>query len=75
MMINQQSLTALADALYEQYAKPLEKTDRGKFIAISADGKTLIGDSVPELMEKAKLVLGPGNFIFKVGDRAVGKWL
>jgi hypothetical protein len=38
-------------------------------------GKTLIADTVMELMPQAKTTLGPGNFIFKIGARAVGKWL
>ena len=49
-----QSLLEQSDALYERYAKPLEKTQRGKYIAISQDGNTLIADSVFDLMEQAK---------------------
>jgi hypothetical protein len=75
MTSQQQSLTVQADTLYEQYAKPLEKTRWGKFIAVSPTGQTILGDSLLELMEQAKAKLGPGNFIFKIGDRAVGKWL
>ena len=70
-----QSLTQQADALYEQYGKPLEEAHRGKYVAIAPDGRTLIDESLPELMQKAKPALGPGNFIFKIGERAVGKWL
>ena len=71
----QQTLLEQSDALYERYAKPLEKKHLGKYIAISADGKTVIADTVIELMQVAKSKLGPGNFIFKIGERAVGKWL
>jgi hypothetical protein len=70
-----QSLLQQSDALYERYGKPLEKTHRGKYIAISQLGKTLIADTVFELIQEAKRTLGPGNFIFKIGERAVGKWL
>jgi hypothetical protein len=70
-----QSLLQQSDALYERYGKPLEKTHRGKFIAISRAGKTLMADTVYDLMKQAKATLGPGNFIFKIGERAVGKWL
>jgi hypothetical protein len=56
---NQLSLTAQADALYEQYGKPFEKTHRGKFIAISADGRTVLADSVVEVMDKASRFLDP----------------
>jgi hypothetical protein len=75
MTAQTQSLLEQSDALYERYGKPLEKTHRGKFIAISMTGKTLIADTILELMQQAKTALGPGNFIFKIGDRAVGKWL
>jgi hypothetical protein len=70
-----QSLLEQSETLYERYAKPLEKTHHGKYIAISQTGKKLISDNVLKLMEKANTALGPGNFIFKIGDRAVGKLL
>jgi hypothetical protein len=70
-----QSLLEQSDMLYERYAKPLEKTQRGKYIAISQDGNTLIADTVFDLMQQAQTTLGPGNFIFKIGERAVGTWL
>lgn len=71
----QQTLLEQSDALYEQYGKPLEKTHWGRYVAISQDGKTVIADSIFDLMQQAKTKLGPGNFIFKIGERAVGKWL
>ncbi len=70
-----QPLASKADALYERYGKPLEKTHKDSYVAIAEDGRTLIDSSVFSLMQKAKDVLGPGNFIFKIGDRAVGNWL
>jgi hypothetical protein len=70
-----QSLLEQSDALYERYGKPFEKTHQGKFIAISPAGETLIADTVMELMQQAKESLGPGNFIFKIGARAVDNWL
>jgi hypothetical protein len=75
MTAQTQTLLEQSDALYERYGKPLEKTHRGKFIAISMAGKTLIADTLLELMQQAKTTLGPGNFIFKIGERAVGQWL
>jgi hypothetical protein len=67
-----QSLIERSDALYERYAKPLEKTHRGKYIAISMTGKTLIADTVVDLMQQAKETLVPGNFLFKMGSRVRG---
>ncbi len=52
-----QSLLQQSDALYERYGKPLEKTQRGKYIAISKTGKTLIADTVFALMQEAKTTL------------------
>ena len=75
MAAQQQSLLEQSDALYERFGKPLEKMYRGKYVAISKEGKILLGDSVFHLMQEAKTTLGPGNFIFKIGERAVGKWL
>ena len=75
MTAQTQSLLEQSEALYERYGKPLEETHRGKFIAISQTGKTLIADTILELMQQAKTTLGPGNFIFKIGERAVGQWL
>jgi hypothetical protein len=75
MTAQTQSLIEQSNELYERYGKPLEKTHRGKFIAISNTGKTLIADTILELMQQAKMVLVPGNFIFKIGERAVGQWL
>jgi hypothetical protein len=70
-----QSLLHQSDELYERYGKPLEKTHPGKYVAIAQSGETVIADSVFELMQKARTALGPGNFIFKIGERSVGKWL
>jgi hypothetical protein len=70
-----QPLNQQAEALYEQYGKPLEAQHTGKYVAISQDGKTAIGSSVFMVMQKAKEQFGPGNFIFKIGERSVGKWL
>ena len=50
----QQSLLEQSDALYERYGKPLEKGHWGRYVAISHDGKTLIADTVLDLMQQAK---------------------
>lgn len=61
-------------SLYERYGKPLEETHQGQYIAISEEGKVLLGNSLVELMQRAKATFGPGSFIFKLGERSVGKW-
>ncbi|MBI4492414.1 MAG: hypothetical protein HY690_06435 [Chloroflexi bacterium] len=64
----------LADRLYEQYGKPLEAQHWGEYVAISPDGRTLLGPTILEVLEKATAAFGPGTFVFKVGEKAVGKW-
>ena len=70
-----QPLEQKADALYERYGKPLEEKYRGQYVAISEDGRIVIDSSVFSLMQKALVELGTGNFIFKIGEGAVGNWL
>jgi hypothetical protein len=66
-------LTRRVDDLSERYGKPLESKHWAKLVPIAEDGKTMLGDDLL-VTQRARDVLGPGNFIFKVGERAVGKW-
>jgi len=63
-----------ADALYARYGKPLEAAHRGKYVAISSSGETLLAPTVLEAVEKAVAAFGPGSFLFKIGDKAVWRW-
>jgi hypothetical protein len=63
-----------ADTLYEQYGKPLEDQHRGQYVAITKDGKVVLAPTLLEVMQQAKTSLGPGSFIFKIGEQTVGKW-
>lgn len=63
-----------AESLYEQYARPLEREHTGEFVAVSPGGKIVMGVDLRKLVSKAKASLGSGNFVFKIGDRAIGKW-
>jgi hypothetical protein len=71
---SESDLTRRADDLYERYGKPLETKHWGQYVAIAEDGRTVLGLEFEELVRKAKQELGPGNFVFKVGERAVGNW-
>jgi hypothetical protein len=62
-----------AGLLYEKYGKPLETEHWGEFIAITTDGRTVIGPTLREVTERAEAELGLGVFVFKIGPRAVGK--
>ncbi len=74
MPTEQDELQRRADELYERYAKPLEEQNLGRFIAVSPAGQVLLGDDVLEVTRKATETFGRGNFIFKLGPRAVGQW-
>ena len=64
----------LSRKLYEQYGKPLEAEHTGEYVAIAKDGGTLLGSSLQEVVDNATEALGPGNFVYKIGPRVVGKW-
>lgn len=67
---------AEANRLYQQYVVPLEKEHRGKYVAVfpNRDGNVIIGTTLLEVVERATATFGPGSFVFKVGEKAVGKW-
>jgi hypothetical protein len=69
------ALTRQADDLYARYVKPLEREHAGEYVAVSSDGRTVFAATLVDVMKRAELNLGSGNFVFKVGDIAVGKWL
>lgn len=61
-------------SLYEQYGKPLEQEHWGEFLAVSADGRVLLGRDHLEVAQQALAEFGPGGFLYKVGEIAVGRW-
>ena len=74
MTAEQDALNQQADALYDQYAKPLEQEHPGEYIAVSPTGQVLLGTDLYELTKTATKSFGRGNFIFKLGPRTVGHW-
>jgi hypothetical protein len=74
MAAEQNELNRRADELYDQYAKPLEYEHRDEYIAVSPTGQVLLGDDLYDLTRQATETFGRGNFIFKLGQRAVGNW-
>jgi hypothetical protein len=74
MTADQTALKQEADRLYAQYGKPLEAGHRGEYAAIFPDGTTILGTSVLQVAETALHTVGRGSFIFKIGEKALGKW-
>ncbi len=62
------------DELYERYGKPLEAEHTGAYLAISPAGETILGATLVEVAQQATARFGPGHFIYRVGEPAVGKW-
>lgn len=72
-MASQGDLKRMADALYNRHAKPLESEHWGKYIAISASGETVVGADIADVRYRSLAQLGRGAFVFKIGEKAVGK--
>ena len=60
--------------LYDRYAKPLESKHTGEYVAITTDGKMVLGADMLEVVRNARASFGPATYTFKIGQRAVGKW-
>jgi len=62
------------DALYERFAKHLEKDRCGEFVAISRDGKIIVSRDDIEVVHRAMKEFGQGKFAFRrIGHKALGK--
>ncbi|MBI3103457.1 hypothetical protein HYZ05_00795 [Candidatus Daviesbacteria bacterium] len=64
----------IGDKLYAKYGKPLEDEHWGEFIAISEDGKIALSASLIDVFKKSESFTTQSH-IFKVGEKAVYKWL
>ena len=70
----QQRLTRRALTLYERYGQPLEAEHGGEYVAISLNGGVVLAPTLVEALRDGAAKLGPGNFVFKLGERLVGVW-
>jgi molybdopterin-guanine dinucleotide biosynthesis protein A len=62
-------------ALYEHFVKPLEAQHQGEFVAVNADGQTIVDKDDIKVVDQALKQFGPGMFVLlKVGSKGVGKW-
>ena len=62
------------DEIYDTCGRPLEQNHNGEYVAISPRGELAIGPTMHEVAQRAAQQFGPGSFLFKIGDRAVGRW-
>ncbi len=63
-----------SEKLYDRYGKPFEQGHWGMYIAIFPDGKTVVGDDLMDVSDQALDRFGQGSFVFKIGEKSVGKW-
>ncbi len=64
-----------AEKLYQRFVKPLESKHKGKYVAVSPQGKTIFGSTVIDVLKRANVDLGKITpLVFKVGQKVVGKW-
>ena len=62
--------------LYEQHGKDFEANHKDEYLAISRDGKTILGERSNQVLKQAIEAFGRGNFgIFRVGHDAYAEWL
>ena len=74
MTLTNQEALKQGDELYERYGKPFEAEHWGEFIAISPDGRTLLGTEMVEVLDNALRQFGGGVHVFKVGPIATGRF-
>ena len=74
MALSDKETANQGDELYERYGKPFEAEHWGQFIAISPDGRTLLGSDMAEVLDDALSQFGGGVHVFKVGPIATGRF-
>jgi hypothetical protein len=63
------------DELYERYGRPLEPEHAGEFVAISDDGRTIVGTDHLAVATKAVEQFGAGTFALRrIGAEAEINW-
>ena len=62
------------EAIYDRYVRPLKQEHWSKFVAVSLDGRVLLGNDREEVANEALRQFGSGNFVMmRVGLKVVGK--
>lgn len=74
MALTHKLTDAEADRLYEEFGKPLEEHHWGEYAAISPSGGVVLAPTLLEAADRAERAFGPGNYLFRIGPRAVGRW-
>jgi len=60
---------------YAKHGKCFEAEHNGEFLAISSEGKTILGPTLVDVADRASERFGPATFFYRVGQRAVFRLL
>jgi hypothetical protein len=62
------------EAIYDRYVRQLKQEHWSKFVAVSLDGRVLLGEEELAVFQEALRDFGSGNFVMmRVGLKVVGK--
>jgi len=73
MATNPASETREARQIYEQHIRPVEQAHRDQYALVTPDGETFFEPTLVAIFKRAHERSNRGNYIFKVGDVALGK--
>lgn len=71
----QRAIVERDNALYEKYARHLEREHKGEFVAIALNGRLIVGPNHAEVLDQAVEEFGAGRFALrKIGYGYELKW-
>lgn len=73
MVRNRTSQNQEAHRIYDLHVKPIEHAHKGEYALVTADGQVVFAPTLEDVMLRAHERANPDNYIFKVGDVALGK--
>jgi hypothetical protein len=62
-----------ADKIYAQYVKPLEQAHKGQYVVVTSNGQTIFAPTLLDVAQQAAKIPSKDNFIFRVGEKVLGK--
>lgn len=62
-----------ANKAYEKYVKPLEQKHKNQYVLVTPSGKIFFASTLLGVAERAGKTPSSNNYIFKVGNKSVGK--
>ena len=73
MTMNPGSQPPDAHRVNDPHVRPLEQAHKGEYALVTPDGRAVFAPTLLDVMQRAHERANPGNYIFKVGDVALGR--